>query len=77
MHDFDYVEPDSLRDVCEISNQWGENARLIAGGTALMLALRQRLVSPMCLISVARVAELRGIHSVSYTHLTLPTTSRV
>jgi len=62
MHDFDYVEPVSLSDVCQLTKQWGENARLIAGGTALMLALRQRLVSPTCLISVARVAELRGIH---------------
>lgn len=62
MHDFDYLEPDSLRDVCQLTNQWGEDARLIAGGTALMLALRQRLVSPSCLISVARVPELRGIH---------------
>jgi carbon-monoxide dehydrogenase medium subunit len=62
MHDFDFLEPDSLRDVCQIMNQLGENARLIAGGTALMLALRQRLVSTSCLVSVARVAELRGIY---------------
>lgn len=62
MHEFDYLEPDSLLDVCQLKNQWGEDARLIAGGTALMLALRQRLISPACLISVARVAELRGIH---------------
>lgn len=62
MHDVEYLEPDSLRDVCQLLHQCGEDARLIAGGTALMLALRQRLVNPSCLISVARIAELRGIH---------------
>ena len=62
MHDFDYLEPNALSDVCQLLNQYGEDARLIAGGTALMLALRQRLVSPSCLISVAHVSELRGIH---------------
>ena len=62
MHDFDFLEPSSLSEVCQLAEQWGDDARLIAGGTALMLALRQRLVSPSRLISVARVPELRGVH---------------
>ncbi len=71
MHDFDYIEPDSLHDICQLSLQWGEDARLIAGGTALMLALRQRLLSPSHLISVAQVAELRGIHFDSENRLVI------
>jgi carbon-monoxide dehydrogenase medium subunit len=62
MHDFDYLEPTTLPEVCQLMAQWGDEARLMAGGTALMLALRQRLVSPSRLVSVAGVPELRGIH---------------
>ena len=62
MHDFDYLEPTTLDEVCQLMAQWGDDARLMAGGTALMLALRQRLASPARLVSVARVPELRGIH---------------
>jgi carbon-monoxide dehydrogenase medium subunit len=62
MHDFDYLEPTTLLEVCQLMAQWGDEARLMAGGTALMLALRQRLASPARIVSVARVPELRGIH---------------
>ena len=71
MHDFDYLEPDSLHDVCLLMSQKGDDARLIAGGTALMLALRQRLVSPSSLISMARLPELRGIHVDDQNRLTI------
>ncbi len=62
MHDFDYLEPTTLHEVCQLMAQWGDEARVMAGGTALMLALRQRLTSPQRIVSVARVPELRGIH---------------
>ena len=62
MRDFDYLEPGSLQEVCQLMAQWGDDVRLMAGGTALMLALRQRLASPAQIVSVARVPELRGIH---------------
>lgn len=61
MHNFDYLEPTSLHEVCQLMAQWGDEARVMAGGTALMLALRQRLTSPARIVSVARVPELRGI----------------
>ena len=34
---------------------------MIAGGTALLLALRQRMIAPSHLISLARIRGLRGI----------------
>lgn len=39
----------------------GDDARFIAGGTALLIALRQRLLSPTTLVSLARLDALRGI----------------
>ncbi|GJH21470.1 xanthine dehydrogenase family protein subunit M [Caballeronia novacaledonica] len=38
-----------------------DDCRMIAGGTALMLAMRQRMLSPAYLISLGRLRKLRGI----------------
>lgn len=61
MRDFDYLSPTRLDEVCGLLQAHGDNARLIAGGTALILALRQRLVMPEALISLAQVRGLRDI----------------
>ena len=61
MHDFDYLAPTRTEEVCRLLQQHGDEARVIAGGTALILALRQRLVMPTALVSLAGVATLRQI----------------
>ena len=61
MRDFDYLSPTRLDEVCGLLQAHGDDARLIAGGTALILALRQRLVMPEALISLAQVDGMRDI----------------
>lgn len=61
MRDFDFLTPTRLDEVCGLLQTHGDNARLIAGGTALILALRQRLVMPEALISLSQVSGLRDI----------------
>ncbi|HYP70444.1 MAG TPA: xanthine dehydrogenase family protein subunit M, partial [Variovorax sp.] len=39
----------------------GDDCRVIAGGTALMLGMRQRMLTPTHLVSLARIQQLRGI----------------
>ena len=60
MHDLDYLEPASVAEASRIAADLGDNARFIAGGTALMLALRQRMLRPSHLVSLSRLAPLRG-----------------
>ncbi len=62
MHDFDYLEPETIDAACAALAAGGEDTRIMAGGTALILALRQRLVMPLRVVSLSRIAELRGIH---------------
>ena len=61
MHEFDFHEPASVAEASRMLADLGEDARLIAGGTALVLALRQRLLSPKHLVSLGRIDGLRGI----------------
>lgn len=61
MSDVHYVEPETLQGVYEALERYGEDARLLAGGTALMNLMKQRLVQPECLVGLRRVTELTGI----------------
>ncbi len=61
MHDFDFLEPSTAAEASRMAADLGEGVRFIAGGTALLLALRQRMLAPTHLVSLARLGTLRGI----------------
>lgn len=61
MLDFDFLEPDSVVEASRMMADLGEDCRVIAGGTALMLAMRQRMLTPSHLVSLGKLDALRGI----------------
>lgn len=61
MMPFEYRTPKNLKGVQQELKQFGADAKLIAGGTALVIMMRQRLVRPSCLISLRSVRGLSGI----------------
>lgn len=61
MRDFDFLEPTSVAEASRMLADLGEDCRVMAGGSALMLAMRQRMLSPTHIVSVARIEALRGI----------------
>jgi len=61
MRDFDYLEPSSIQEASQMLAAHRDNCRMMAGGTALMLALRQRMVTPTHVISLRNIRDLRGI----------------
>jgi carbon-monoxide dehydrogenase medium subunit len=63
MNAFDYRAPARLDEVLALLKEHGEEARVIAGGTALVTMMRQRLVLPGCLVSLRGVAGLGGIEA--------------
>jgi carbon-monoxide dehydrogenase medium subunit len=63
MSDMQYFEPRSLDETCTLLDEFGEDGRLLAGGTALVILMRQRLLTPATLINVQHVPELAGIRS--------------
>ena len=52
---FDYFEPESIEEACELLEQHGDKARLIAGGTALLIWMRMKLLNPRVVISLAKI----------------------
>ncbi|HLF27748.1 MAG TPA: xanthine dehydrogenase family protein subunit M [Anaerolineae bacterium] len=65
----DFLEPASLDEAAALLAQHADDAKVIAGGTALVLMLQQRLIAPAALISLGRIPgqdfirrETDGLH---------------
>jgi aerobic carbon-monoxide dehydrogenase medium subunit len=56
-------QPTSLNEVMAILAEGGPDAKVVAGGTALVLMMQQGLAAPEMLVSVERCDELRGIRT--------------
>lgn len=58
---FDYRTPESLEEVYAALKETGSDGRIIAGGTALVIMMKQQLVQPSCVISLRQVSGLSDI----------------
>lgn len=63
MKDFAYFQPDTLEQTLKILQQEGSRAKLIAGGTDLLVKMKRWVIAPPCLISLQRVKELDFLDS--------------
>src|ERR1700722_1504691 len=61
MRDFELLRPASAVEASRMLQDMGEESRLLAGGTALLLALRQRLLTPSHIVYLGGVPGLAGI----------------
>ena len=61
MQPFVYIRPDALSEVFVALELEGPRAVLLAGGTDLLVALRNRTIRPSCVIDLKRVTELRPL----------------
>jgi carbon-monoxide dehydrogenase medium subunit len=58
---FDYQEPATLKKAFALLDKYGEDARVIAGGTSLVIMMRQRLLTPKIVVSLGRIRKFDKI----------------
>jgi 2-furoyl-CoA dehydrogenase FAD binding subunit len=58
---FDYVRPDTVEEVLALLADYGDDARILAGGQSLVPMLNLRLIDPAVLIDISRIAALDAI----------------
>jgi CO/xanthine dehydrogenase FAD-binding subunit len=58
MHRFDYVRPATVAEAVTVLEAHGRDARVLAGGTDLIIRLRDGSARPNVVVDVKRVAEL-------------------
>ncbi len=58
MKDFEYFSASSLQEACSLISQYKDVGKVLAGGQSLITLLRQKLISPTCLIDIKGLKEL-------------------
>lgn len=58
---FDYYVPVSFEEAAGILGQYREKAKILAGGTDLIIALQKRELSPEILVDIRKIKELKEI----------------
>ncbi len=61
LRNFDYLEPNSVKEACEVLSGYPEEARIYAGGTSLLLLMKQGIVRPTYLVNIKKLPDLRYI----------------
>jgi aerobic carbon-monoxide dehydrogenase medium subunit len=59
--EFDYHAPKTLPDALGLLVQYGDDAKLLAGGHSLLPMMKLRFAQPGHLIDLGKIAELKGI----------------
>jgi len=55
---FEHLQPESLEEALDLLSEHGEEAKAIAGGTDLLVSMKQRLLTPKYLLNLKGLAEL-------------------
>lgn len=64
MQDLQYFRPKSLNEALELLNKYGKNIRILAGGTDLIIALKDKLIVCPYILDIKAINELQ---TISYT----------
>ena len=60
---FDFYQPGGLKEACEIMAAYQAGAKVLAGGTDLLVNMKRKLVRPDHVVSLDGLADLRGVSS--------------
>ena len=59
--EFEYVSPQSVQEACALLVQYGDSARVLAGGSDLLVKMKDGLMKPAYLISLKNLDGLKAI----------------
>lgn len=62
MRNIEYFEPKSLQEAVGLLQRYGANARMLAGGTDLLIQIRERVVQPEQLINIKKIPGINTLH---------------
>ncbi len=58
---FEYLAPCSADELAAFLSQYGDKAKILAGGTDLLVLMKNRQIRPEYLIDISRLKEISGI----------------
>jgi CO/xanthine dehydrogenase FAD-binding subunit len=61
LQDLQYIKPNTLEDALEIMGKNGKDARILAGGTDIIIALKDKMISCKFLVDIKGIKELQEL----------------
>jgi len=61
LHDFEYFKPVGLSNVVDLLERFGDKAKILAGGTDLVVQMKENIHAPDAVIDIKGIAELHNI----------------
>lgn len=59
--EFEYLVPETVHQACTWLSRYGEEAKVLAGGSDLIVKMKHGLLKPKYLVSLKTLPELRGV----------------
>lgn len=59
--EFEYLAPETLQEACALLNQYNGRAKVLTGGSDLMVKMKGGLLKPEYLVSLKNLGELKGV----------------
>ena len=56
-----FIQADSLEEALDVLANYGDEAKVVAGGTAVTLMLEHDLIAPQVLVSIGRIPGMDGL----------------
>jgi len=72
---FDYFEPKTVEEACRLLSEYQDEAKVIAGGTDLLVAMKQREIAPKYIINIKSIDSLKFIRKDKEGSLAIGATS--
>ncbi|MEA3376499.1 MAG: FAD binding domain-containing protein [Chloroflexota bacterium] len=63
-HGFEYYEPGTLDEAIGVLSRYGQRARVLAGGTFLLVQMKMEQQAPECLVNVGKLPGLAEVRAV-------------
>lgn len=61
LNEFKYFEPKSKKEAMELLMAEGSQAKVLAGGTDLVIMMKEKMIAPSAIINISKLKELKGI----------------
>ena len=61
LNQFDYHAPKTKNEALKLVEDLGEKAKILAGGTDLIIMLKEKMIKPQAIIDISSLDELKGI----------------
>ncbi len=61
MKKFQFHEPGTVKDACLLLAEFGKQARILAGGTDLIVQMKKGAIAPQHVINIKKIKELNYI----------------